>query len=92
MENEIEYLLDYINSHNYHYEDTNLIIFDQKYLAYLNNYQNLHGIKVTCNLKKSLSDSSPFNLFDLLYKYQQIEFFSYNNNGLLSTSIKIGSV
>lgn len=79
MENEIEYLLDYINSHNYHYEDTNLIIFDQKYLAYLNNYQNLHGIKVTCNLKKSLSDSSPFKLFDLLYKYQQKEFFSYTS-------------
>lgn len=79
MENEIENLLDYLNTHNYRYEDTNLIIFDQKYLTYLNNYQNLNGIKVASSLKKSLADSSPFKLFDLLYKYQEKEFFSYTS-------------
>ena len=77
MEIEIEYLLSYINEHNYLYEDTNLVIFDQKYLTYLNTYQNLHGLKLACNLKKALSESNPFKLFDLLYRYQQKDFFSY---------------
>lgn len=79
MVNEIEYVLSYINEHKYLYEDTNIIIFDQKYLTYLNNYQKLHDIKVSSYLNKPLSTSNPFKLFDLLYRYQKKEFFSYTS-------------
>ncbi|MGN1405692.1 MAG: PD-(D/E)XK nuclease family protein, partial [Erysipelotrichaceae bacterium] len=77
--NEMEYILNYIIENKIPYGLCNILCIDSKYLPVLGSYAKIYDIPMSFHTGTKVKESSAYKLLDLLYRWNEEEFFSYES-------------